>query len=530
MSLVSIVIPTWNAEEYLRACLQSIEAQTHQDLQVLIVDDESSDASGFIADQFQQKDDRFQHIWQENRGPGPGGGRNGGLPFVAGDWIFFLDADDLIPPDAIASLVAVGDRTGSDIVTGHVGRFRTGREAWPTPNHSRSHHEQAERTHILKRPILAYDTTAWNKLYRTSFWNGANRTFPERKLFEDINPITRAHCESASTDVIRDQVYLWRIREDQTSITQQIADPRTFGDKIEQMTLAHEYLCDNGYTDVRAVFEEKSLTRDFAQGVDDVAHADDEYVKLVCTAGADFLDRMMPSSLDELPLQDQLKYHLVREGRVDDLRDMVTGAYTSAARKVKPVGEPGPAVINEFAAGLRPSVPEALTVADGSPALELSRVFVRWGDEDDLVIAATATIPGLGGRFGRLEELYVRCRQPTRTIDLPVQGVPLTSDGARGVVAALQPDRKRRRVRFAPFGRFEARVPLAMLELGNGVEASEWRFSIGGRVRGIERRTPLPRLNDDRLPAERELLVGDHIYELSVTNHVNLTVRRAPWS
>ena len=175
-------------------------------------------------------------------------------------------------------------------------------------------------------------------------------------------------------------------------------------------------------------------------------------------------------------------------------------------------------------------MPEELTVADGYPPLTLSRVFVRWGDEDDVVISATASIAELGGRFGQLDELLVRCRQPTRSFDVAVEPVSPTRDGVRGLIDSLQVDRGKRSARFVPSGRFEARIPLARLDLAADADESEWRFSVIGRVRGIERRTPLPKLNTDRLPERLEHLVDDLIYELSVTNHVNLTVRRAPWS
>lgn len=527
MSLVSIVIPTWNAEEYLRSCLVSVEAQTHTDLQVIIVDDESSDASPYIAQQFAEKDQRFQHVRQQNRGPGPGGGRNGGLPYVEGKWIFFLDSDDLVPPDAIEKLVAVASRTGSDIVTGNVSRFRSGGMSWPTPNHARSHASSVERSHILKRPELAYDSTAWNKLYRTEFWNGAGREFPERKLFEDINPITRAHCESAQTDVIRDQVYLWRVRDDHSSITQQLADARTFADKIEQMTLAHNYLCDNGYTDVRRKFEEKALTRDFMQGIDELDVGDDDYDKLLCADGAEFLERMLPSSVEALPVRDQLKLHLLGEGRVDELRALVEGDYEAKGFVVQPASSSGPRVISNFAAELSPSVPTHLTASDEEPALVLSRVFVDWGNNDDIVISATAAIPQLGGRLGKVDDLSIHVRHPSDGFIVPVERVGLTSDGVQGVIDSLQIDAARRTARFAPQGRFRASIPLARLAPHDGSAGTEWRFVVGGSAGGQERKTPLPALNDDRLPRDRNRQVGDIAYELMVTaDHVTLIARR----
>jgi CDP-glycerol glycerophosphotransferase len=524
MSLISVVIPAYNVEQYLRACLESLEAQSHTDLQVLIVDDESSDATPYIAQQFAERDTRFQHVRQANRGPGPGGGRNGGLPFVEGDWIYFLDGDDLVPPDALRQLVAVGDRTGSDIVTGNVARFRVGGDTWPTPNHARSHAQPLESTHILRHPILAYDTTAWNKIYRTTFWNGAGREFPERKLFEDINPITRAHCESASTDVIAEPVYLWRIRDDQTSITQQVADERTFRDKIEQMSLAHGYLVQNGYDEVRAVFEQKSLTRDFLQGVDDVADGDDAYAHMVCTEGAAFLDQMMDHSIEQLPLHDQLKFHLVREGRVDDLRACVDGAYETSSITQRRDGA-RLEVANDFASSLDPAVPPELTISDSQPAVLASRVYVRW-DDDGLVISGTATVPGFGGVLSRLDDLQVVCNHAVHRFAVGAELQSPASGGVRGLVNMVQLDRSRRSGRLAPLGRFIARIPFAELAPPDGADIVQWTFSLRGETQGLVRVTPLPVLSDDRLPTERTTAHGDFTFELGSVGQVTVTGRR----
>ena len=88
----TIVVPIYNAEITLERCLSAIAAQTHRDLEVILVDDGSTDGSGAICCQWAEKDPRFRVLRQENRGPGAA--RNRGMDEAAGDVIFFFDSDD----------------------------------------------------------------------------------------------------------------------------------------------------------------------------------------------------------------------------------------------------------------------------------------------------------------------------------------------------------------------------------------------------------------------------------------------------
>ena len=104
MIMVSIIIPAYNCEKWLPACLESVRAQTYKDWQAIIVDDGSTDHTGTIADDFVNKDSRFTVIHQKNGGSSVA--RNAGLERVTGEYVYMLDGDDRIAPQLLEHCLA----------------------------------------------------------------------------------------------------------------------------------------------------------------------------------------------------------------------------------------------------------------------------------------------------------------------------------------------------------------------------------------------------------------------------------------
>ena len=102
--LVSIIVPIYNTARYLPACLDSIIAQTYQNLEIILIDDGSTDHSGQIADNYAKKDSRIKVAHQKNQGQSAA--RNLGLTMVKGEYVSFLDSDDEIKPTFIKELLA----------------------------------------------------------------------------------------------------------------------------------------------------------------------------------------------------------------------------------------------------------------------------------------------------------------------------------------------------------------------------------------------------------------------------------------
>lgn len=112
--LVTVVIPVFNAEKYLEECLQSVINQTYTNLEILVIDDGSTDSSFNIASRVAAEDRRVHVIREENAGPGAA--RNRGLRSAHGEYLQFLDADDLLADDAIHTAMEYAIHSGADIV------------------------------------------------------------------------------------------------------------------------------------------------------------------------------------------------------------------------------------------------------------------------------------------------------------------------------------------------------------------------------------------------------------------------------
>ena len=112
--LVSIIIPVYNVEKYLRQCLDSVLAQTYTNLEVILVDDGSTDLSNAICREYCEEDSRFRLYRKENGGASSA--RNVGLDKSTGEYLYFLDSDDEISRDAIAKMLACACDNQADLV------------------------------------------------------------------------------------------------------------------------------------------------------------------------------------------------------------------------------------------------------------------------------------------------------------------------------------------------------------------------------------------------------------------------------
>ncbi len=113
-ALISVIIPVYNVEEYLRECVDSVINQTYENLEIILVDDGSTDSSGRICDEYAEKDSRVSAIHQKNGGLSVA--RNTGLSKSNGVYIYFLDSDDYIAENAIEVLTSIAEKDNSDIV------------------------------------------------------------------------------------------------------------------------------------------------------------------------------------------------------------------------------------------------------------------------------------------------------------------------------------------------------------------------------------------------------------------------------
>ena len=111
--LISFIIPVYNVEKYLAQCIESVLVQSHDNIEIILVDDGSTDKSGEICDNFSKTDNRVRVIHQENRGASAA--RNAGLGIAKGNYIAFIDSDDYVSPSMAEKLLDAISKTDSDL-------------------------------------------------------------------------------------------------------------------------------------------------------------------------------------------------------------------------------------------------------------------------------------------------------------------------------------------------------------------------------------------------------------------------------
>lgn len=180
MPLISVIVPVYNVEEYLPRCVDTIVNQTHKNLEIILVDDGSTDRSGAMCDEFARKDARIEVIHKANGGLSDA--RNVGIDRARGDFITFIDSDDSVETDMIEYLLGLIKKFNVDMsVSSHTVVFDDHKKILGDGREESLTAQECIRKMLYHRDV---DTSAWAKLYRAHIFNSIR--YPEGKLFEDI--------------------------------------------------------------------------------------------------------------------------------------------------------------------------------------------------------------------------------------------------------------------------------------------------------------------------------------------------------
>lgn len=299
MPRVSLIMPVYNVESYLDEALASIQQQTMADFEVIIVDDGSTDLSASIAERFCQADARFRYLRQDNRGPGPGGGRNGGLGSASSDLLMFMDSDDVVRPDMFEQLVGLLADEAVDMATTSAERL-SGVTLRRSSIHDISHPKFEPSTTAEQSPWLMFDSTPWNKMFRRSFFDEVVGSWPEQQLYEDIAPMTRCQLAANRVGVLTSPHYLWRNRGDGSSITQQRSGVEADLAQIEQLVAADRLTRELGSQTTKAWLDWKAYTFDFVWMIRKMATLRSPHMQELATAMAAAMDSIGTSIVSAL--------------------------------------------------------------------------------------------------------------------------------------------------------------------------------------------------------------------------------------
>lgn len=179
---ISVIIPVYNVERYLPACLDSVLGQTVRDMEVICVDDESPDGSLAILRDYAARDARIRVISQKNKRQG--GARNTGLDVARGEWVAFIDSDDWVDPDYFEKLLDAALRHGADMACANVLKCRGEFRKWSVRYTREAVFDTLQGKFDACCCPPNFNTT--NKIYRRAALVGAGVRFREHAVYEDV--------------------------------------------------------------------------------------------------------------------------------------------------------------------------------------------------------------------------------------------------------------------------------------------------------------------------------------------------------
>ena len=208
-SLVSVVVPIYNVESYLKECVDSILFQTYKNLEIIVVDDGSTDGSETLYDEYAAQDARVRVLHKKNGGLSDA--RNAGMKVATGDLITFVDSDDYISKDFIEILFEAMLENKSDIAIANMKRTSKRDEkntstAWKTSNF------KSEDALISMLYGIPFGTSACGKLFKRNLFKGVE--FPYGKFSEDLFTIYKTILKSKSVTYVEFDGYFYYYRDE----------------------------------------------------------------------------------------------------------------------------------------------------------------------------------------------------------------------------------------------------------------------------------------------------------------------------
>lgn len=234
--MISVIVPVYNVQQYLERCLDSILRQTYDNLEIILVDDGSTDSSGRICDNYKEKDSRIFVIHKENGGLSDA--RNAGIEAATGDYIAFVDSDDWIDDDMYEVLYQILQENDADIAECSYRNVFVDHIEEETSNTGEC--LKADKLFALENQLawINFRSIVWNKIFKKNIFK--NLRFPIGKFHEDEFIIYKAFYLAEKLVSIDISKYNY-IREREGSITVEFREKNI--DKCEAMKERLEFIC-----------------------------------------------------------------------------------------------------------------------------------------------------------------------------------------------------------------------------------------------------------------------------------------------
>jgi len=234
--LISIIVPIFNSGKYLFECIESICNQTYENLEIILIDDGSTDGSRDICTQWAQKDSRIRVIHQNNQGAAKA--RNVGILVAQGELIYFVDSDDYIEADMLAAMYEMMEHESSDCVVSSFQYISDVGEMlpWYTPQLSRYQTMPGSKAAEVFLTSSDIEGFSWNKLIKKKIVQENNIYFDENKTsFEDMVAMFKVILYSAKVSFYNEKCYYYRQHDASCVHTMDMCKIEDFRDSVLQI-------------------------------------------------------------------------------------------------------------------------------------------------------------------------------------------------------------------------------------------------------------------------------------------------------
>ena len=204
MEKISVIVPVYNAEEYIEKCVSSIMNQTYKNLEIILINDGSTDNSGKMCDRYVKKDKRVVVLHKDNGGISSV--RNTGIELATGDYIAFVDADDWISEDAFEYLIKNAKKYKADITCCRSYHVVKERKIFISDEKTYFFDKNEAITNLVSNEIIG--NTVWRKLFKKKLFKGI--TFPINRTYEDIHVTHKLILKANKITVLPDAKYFFR--------------------------------------------------------------------------------------------------------------------------------------------------------------------------------------------------------------------------------------------------------------------------------------------------------------------------------
>ncbi len=216
MPKISIIIPVYNVQDYLAMCLDSVCYQSMKDIEIICVNDGSTDNSLAVLHAYKRRDKRIIIIDKENEGSGVA--RNTGLKIARGEYVYFVDGDDWLEQDVLLKASKKADETNADIVifggsscyVKDNGKFNKNSGGYSAEKLPKKYLNKVFSAEDIKKDIFKFPSTAWTKLYNRQFLIANNILFQEIKVGQDQLPFFHSMITAERIALLPENLYCYR--------------------------------------------------------------------------------------------------------------------------------------------------------------------------------------------------------------------------------------------------------------------------------------------------------------------------------